>query len=61
MQAWLVVKTIRHILWIPQSHKIRTASSAAILLYFQALQNGVLRAFPKSASMQAMLAGKARE
>jgi hypothetical protein len=34
--------------------------SAAILLYFQSLQNGVLRAFLESASIHAMLAGKAR-
>ena len=34
--------------------------SAVILLYFQSLQNGVLRAFLESASIHAMLAGKAR-
>jgi hypothetical protein len=45
IQAWLVVMRIRHILWFPQFHKIRTPLSAGILLYFQALQNGVLRAF----------------
>ena len=46
IQAWLGVKTIRHILWFPQFHKIRTASAPPFLLYFQSLQIGVLRALP---------------
>jgi hypothetical protein len=33
---------------------------ATILPYFQSLHNGVLRAFLESASIHAMLAGKAR-
>jgi hypothetical protein len=41
-------------------HELYTALSPFLTLYFQPLQDGFLRAFLKSASIHASLAGKAR-
>jgi len=60
IQAWLVLKRIRHILWFPQFHKIRTASALPFSCIFNHFKMAFYMHSLRSASIHAMLAGKAR-
>jgi hypothetical protein len=60
IQAWLVVKRIRHILWFPQFHKIRTASAPPFSCIFNHFKMAFYVHSLRRASIHAMLAGKAR-
>jgi hypothetical protein len=60
IQAWPVVKRIRHILWFPQFHKIRTASVPPPSCIFNHFKMAFYVHPLRHASIHAMLAGKAR-
>ena len=61
VQTWLDVKRIDGISDFIEFGEIHTFPSSSFPLCFQLLQDGTLRAVPKSACLHARLAGKARE